>query len=139
MSKAQKQITNWDHFTGQWLRTVRALRRDANYCRLALAMARADEHRQDWGYYLSLAQTWKGIHDDRDHVSMQTRCAVWRANGWCINVTPAGEWLAEAPGIESRQARLSTILDFVERTGQPLREQWSERWAAYEAKKQVNL
>lgn len=115
---------DWDRFTGQWLQTVRVLRRDPNYCRLALAMARADEQREDWPYYLSLAQTWKGIHDDREHMSMQTRCDRLRALGWAIYVRPGGIWFAQATGIEGSERRLADLLRWLERSGQPLREDW---------------
>ena len=128
MSNESNQMTNWDHFTGQWLRTVRALRRDSNYCRLALAMALADEQREDWPYYLSLAQTWKGIHEDRDHVSMQTRCAAMCAKGWSICVLPDGKWFAQATGIEGTTPRLADLLRWLERSGQPLREDWAATW-----------
>lgn len=135
MSKAQNQMTNWDHFTGQWLRTVRALRRDSNYCRLALAMARADEQRQDWPYYLSLAQTWKGIHEDRDHGTMQARCAVWRAKGWAIIVLADGKWYAQATGISGTTPRLAELLHWLERSGQPLREDWAASYERFSAKR----
>jgi hypothetical protein len=81
-NKSNQTDTDWDHFTGQWLRTVRALGRDSNYCRLARAMALADEQQHDWEHYLYLAQTWKGIYEDRDHTSMQARCEALRAKGW---------------------------------------------------------
>lgn len=119
---------DWDRFTGQWLQTVRALRRDPNYCRLARAMALADEQRQDWDYYLSLAQTWKGIHEDRDHTSMQARCDALRAKGWVIYVLADGKWFAEATGLSGVETRLADLLRWLERSGQPLREEWAETW-----------
>lgn len=125
MSKSNQM--DWDHFTGQWLRTVRALGRDSNYCRLALAMARADEQQHDWAHYLSLAQTWKGIHEDRDHTSVQERCDALRAKGWEISVKD-NEWFAEAIGISGGDRRLADLLAWMERSAQPLREQWAETW-----------
>ena len=132
MSNKSNRI-DWDHFTGQWLRTVRALRRDVNYCRLALAMARADEQRLGWDEYMSLAQTWKGIHEDREHVSMQERRAALHAKGWGITVLADGYWFAVALGIEGTERRLGDLLRWIELSAQPLREEWAETWGKIRA------
>lgn len=126
---------DWDRFTGQWLTTVRVLRRDPNYCRLARAMALADDQLHDWAHYLRLAETWKGIHEDRDHATMQARCEALRAKGWAISVRPDGKWFAEALGIEGADDRLADLLRWLERSGQPLREEWAARYEAFKAKR----
>jgi len=131
------QQINWDRFTGQWLATVRALKRDPNYCRLARAMASADDHYHNWEHYLYLAQTWKGIHEDRNHASMQTRCDALRAKGWVISVRPGGIWFAEATGIEGAERRLADLLAWMERSGQPLREEWERSYQLYNAKREA--
>lgn len=128
-----KQI-NWDRFTGQWLATVRALKRDSNYCRLARAMASADGHRLGWAEYATLAATWKGIHEDRDNEAYQRRCTEFAALGWAFEVDPAGYWRATAMGIESTAPRLGIVLGNVRDSAQPLREEWDRHHAAWLAK-----
>lgn len=136
MSKRTKaQGMDWDRFTGQWLRTVRALRRDSNYCRLALAMARADDHRMGWGKYLTLAATWRAIWDDRENAAYARRCAEFAALGWAFEVDPAGYWRATAMGIESTAPRLGIVLGNVRDSAQPLREEWERHHAAWLAKR----
>ena len=137
MSNESNQMTKWDHFTGQWLRTVRTLRRDASYCRLALAMALADEQREDWPYYLSLAQTWKGVWDDRENDALQRRCAKYAALGWSFEVNPAGFWMASAPGIESSNTHLTIVLANVRDSAQPLREEWERHYNKIKARREA--
>lgn len=127
---------DWDHFTGQWLRTVRALRRDSNYCRLALAMARADDHRAPWPHYLSLAATWRAIWDDRENAAYAQRCAEFAALGWAFEVDPAGFWHASALGINSAGLRLADLLVNLRDSAQPLREEWEEYHQARKARRE---
>lgn len=136
MSKQKKtQGMDWDHFTGQWLRTVRQLRRDSNYCRLALAMARADDHRLGWDEYISLATTWRAIWDDRENEAYARRCAEFAALGWAFEVEPAGYWRARALGIESTAPRLGEVLYYVRTSCQPLREEWDRHYQERKAKR----
>lgn len=128
-----KQI-NWDRFTGQWLATVRALKRDPNYCRLARAMASADGNQLGWDEYATLATTWKGIHEDRENAAYARRCAEFAALGWAFEVDPAGYWRATAMGIESTAPRLGIVLGNVRDSAQPLREEWDRHHAAWLAK-----
>lgn len=130
-----KQI-NWDRFTGQWLATVRALKRDPNYCRLARAMASADDHRLGWAEYATLAATWKGIHEDRENETYQRRCAEFVALGWTFRVEPDGHWHAEAMGIECFGPRLGSILVDLRNRHQPLREDWDRSYQAWKAKRE---
>lgn len=136
MSKRTKmQGMDWDRFTGQWLRTVRQLRRDSNYCRLARAMARADDHRLGWDEYATLATKWKGIHEDRENEAHARRCAEFAALGWAFEVDPAGYWRAKAPGIESAAPRLHKLLGYVRDSAQPLREEWDRSYRARKEKR----
>lgn len=135
MSKRTIEPMDWDHFTGQWLRTVRQLRRDSNYCRLALAMARADDHRLGWDEYISLATTWRAIWDDRENEAYAQRCAHFVGLGWAFEVDPAGYWRGAALGIESTAPRLGEVLRNVRDSAQPLREEWDRSWQAWKAKR----
>lgn len=135
MRKSTMQQTDWDHFTGQWIATVAILRRDGNYCRLAIAMAAADGQQQPWDHYLDLAARWLGIHDDRAHTSMQRRVEQWRAQGWTISVTPQGRWVAKATGVEVECPRLKELLSRIELSGQPLREEWAAKWALFQERR----
>ena len=128
---------DWDRFTGQWLRTVRALRRDSNYCRLALAMARADDQCLPWDHYLRLAQTWKGIHEDQENDALQRHCVEYTALGWSFAVEKNGLWIATAPGIESTGLRLAIVLANVRDSAQPLREEWDRHYNERKANREA--
>lgn len=119
--------TKWMAFSQHWLANMRGLRRDTNYCRLALAMRRVDDGRLPMGEYLTLAARWKLAHDEMARPALQCRAKAAEEKGWAIVVDDCGLWRAEAAGIRATMySSLAELLAWVERSGQPLREEWAQ-------------
>lgn len=119
--------TKWMAFSRHWLANMRGLRRDTNYCRLALAMRRVDDGRLSMGEYLTLAARWKLAHDEMSRPALQCRVKALEGKGWAIAVDDCGLWRAEAAGIRvTMYGSLTELLAWVERSGQQLREEWAQ-------------
>lgn len=63
-------INGWgkETFAKIWLNYQREIGGDPSYCRLAVAMAKADQQADSWGFYIELArQNLAQIHDDETY------------------------------------------------------------------------
>lgn len=117
-------MQEWHSFTAIWMANVRHLGRDANYCRLALAMSRSDDGRRAYADYLDLAIRCRAHFDEMEDQRLQRRKAAAGARNWVFRFDGYG-WKVTGPGLLIQEPTLASALHGVEEWGEGMSAYWA--------------
>lgn len=118
---------DWQAFTECWMEYCGYAGLNPSYCRLAIAICKADGQRYDWAHYIDLARNctahYHELHDQR----LINQKAALETAGWVFEYIE-GKWIATVPSTECQGQNLREVLDNIHKYALPRLAEWTEKW-----------
>ena len=122
------QFDDWHDFTSRFMQYCQVFDFDPSYCRLALAMGKADQNRCIWEHYIDLARACPTHYFEMTDLRLTKKKSDLEATGWEF-LFLSDHWFAQAPGIEIYGATLAETLNNIADYAIPTLGQWEQHVA----------